>query len=295
MKGLEISVTNSDLVLKQEERLVKLFVIFKDKKYGTKYVIFTDSSNQLYYGNPLVNGKKMVIMKFRDIKDAEMVKEFVWKFLNGEQISNFDILEMPELDKLEIIDNNTLEVKEEYLNKLLNIFFNENKEISKETVLDSVTSPKKIKKKKSIFPVLFTLIIIFGGIFGYMYLKNNPELIYGKSIYVDCKKSYINEELDSNVSEFVTLTFNNSQVLKKHEKVITYVFNDNDIYYNFKERNLSKNYIEDTGKEEFDDENLSFRLLVDYDLNNNYNLPKGYDELFDYYNNNEYSCSIVEK
>lgn len=295
MKGLEISVTNSDLVVKQEERLVKLFVIFKDKKYGTKYVIFTDSTNQLYYGNPLVNGKKMVIMKFRDIKDAEMVKDFVWKFLNGEQISNFDILEMPELDKLEIIDNNILEVKEEYLVKLLNIFFNENKEVVKETVLDSVTSPKKIQKKKSILPVLFTFVIIFGGIFGYMYLKNNPELIYGKSIYVDCKKNYINEELDSNVSEFVTLTFNNSQVLKKHEKDITYVFNDNDIYYNFKERNLSKNYIKDTGNEEFNDENLSYRLLVNYDLNNNYILPKGYDELFDYYNNNGYSCSIVEK
>jgi len=50
MKGLEISVTNSDLVLKQEERLVKLFVMFKDKKYGTKYVIFTDNENKnLYY------------------------------------------------------------------------------------------------------------------------------------------------------------------------------------------------------------------------------------------------------
>ena len=31
MKGLEISVTNSDLVIKQEEKIVKLFVIFKDK------------------------------------------------------------------------------------------------------------------------------------------------------------------------------------------------------------------------------------------------------------------------
>ena len=35
MKGLEILVTNSDLVLKQEERLIKLFVMFKDNKYGT--------------------------------------------------------------------------------------------------------------------------------------------------------------------------------------------------------------------------------------------------------------------
>ena len=64
MKGLEISVTNSDLVIKQEERIVKLFVIFKDKKYGTKYVIFTDINNkELFYGNPLVNNKKMVIIQ----------------------------------------------------------------------------------------------------------------------------------------------------------------------------------------------------------------------------------------
>ena len=45
MKGQEILVTNSDLVVKQEEKYVKLFVIFKDKKYGTKYVIFTDNDN----------------------------------------------------------------------------------------------------------------------------------------------------------------------------------------------------------------------------------------------------------
>ena len=85
MKGKEMLVTNSDLVLKQEERIVKLFIMFKDKKYGTKYVIFADKENKtLFYGSPLLNGKKMVIMKFKNIKDAEMVKEFVWKYLNND-------------------------------------------------------------------------------------------------------------------------------------------------------------------------------------------------------------------
>ena len=36
MKGVSIKVTNNDLVIKEEDRIAKLYVIFKDKKYGTK-------------------------------------------------------------------------------------------------------------------------------------------------------------------------------------------------------------------------------------------------------------------
>ena len=107
MKGLEISVTNSDLVLKQEERLVKLFVIFKDKKYGTKYIIFTDNiSNKLYYGSLIINDNKMVIMKFKDIKNEELIKDFILNFLNNKN-EKFEVIEIPKIEKLEIIDSNT--------------------------------------------------------------------------------------------------------------------------------------------------------------------------------------------
>lgn len=288
MKGLEISVTNSDLVLKQEERLVKLFVMFKDKKYGTKYVIFTDNENKnLYYGNPLVNGKKMVIMKFKDIKDEEMVKEYVWKFLNSEQISNFETIEIPEIDKLEIIDNNTLDAKEEYVQKLIDIYFKK-VEVKEENITEQ-------PKKKSKAPILITLIIIIGLAGGFLYLKNNPELIYGKNIFVECKTDYITEGLNVTNKEVVTLTFNNSQILKKHEKEISYIFKDNDEYYDFKEKNLQYEYVKEEGLEKFIDEELTYKLFVDYNLNKDYKLPRGYDELFEYYKKINYSCSIVDK
>lgn len=289
MKGLEISVTNSDLVMKQEERIIKLFVMFKDKKYGTKYIIFTDTFNkELFFGNPLVNNKKMVIMKFKDIKDAEMVKEFVWKYLNNEQTSNFEILEIPEIDKLEIIDNNTLDVKEEYIEKLIDIFFKK-EEIQEEKPIEVE------QKKKSKLPLLITLILLLGGIFGFMYLKNNPELIYGKNIYVSCKKGYHIDELTVSVVEDITLTFNNSQKLTKHEKNITYTFSDSDKFYDFKERNLQYKYLNDSGLENFNEKDYTYNLYVDYNLNKDYTLPKGYNELFDYYNNNGYSCNNIEK
>lgn len=289
MKGLEISVTNSDLVLKQEERLVKLYIIFKDKKYGTKYIIFTDNINkELCYGSPLINSNKMIIMKFKDIKDEEMVKEFVWNYLNDKSTSNFEMIEIPKIDKLEIIDNNTLEVKEEYIDKLNDIFF------KKEEISEQKEEIKE-EKKKSAGPILFVLGLILAAIAGFIYLKNNPELIYGKDIYVECKINYEIEELDSYANEIVTLTFSNSQVLKKHEKEITYLFNDNDKYYEFKEKNLNYQYIKETGTEKFIDEELTYKLFVDYDLKKNYTLPKDYDELYDYYKNNNYSCNNIEK
>ena len=289
MKGLEILVTNSDLVLKQEERLVRLFVIFKDNKYGTKYVIFTDNINKcLCYGSPLINDNKMVIMKFKNIKDEEMIKEFVWKYLNDDSTSGFELIEIPKIDKLEIIDNNTLDVKDEYIDKLNDIFF-------KKVEVSLEQEEVKIKNNKNKGPILFVLILIMIGIGGFLYLKNNPELIYGKDIYVECKINYYIEDIESSVNEIVTLTFNNSQKLKKHEKEITYSFKDLDKYYEFKEKNLNYEYLADSGEEKFNDEELSYKLFVDYNLSNEYELPRGYDELYDYYKNNNYSCNNVEK
>lgn len=288
MKGLEILVTNSDLVLKQEERLVKLLVMFKDKKYGTKYIVFTSGDNkELYYGSPLVNGKKMVIMKFKNIKDAEMVKEFVWNFLNNQSITNFEILTMPEIEKLEIIDNNTLDVKEEYIDKLIDIFF------KKEEI--KIQGQQEIPKKKSKLPLLLTLIIILGLVFGFLYLKNNPELIYGKNTYMECKINYNIDDLGVSSKEVITLTFSNSQILKQHEKEISYVFGDNDIFYDFKEKNLQYKYLNETGLEKFDDDTLTYTLYINYDLVNDYKLPRDYEELVNYYKNNGYSCNNTTK
>jgi len=290
MKGLEISVTNSDLVVKQEEHLVKLFVIFKDNKYGTKYVIFTDSDNkELFYGSPLVNGNKMIIMRFKDIKDEETIKEFVWNYLNEERTSKFEVIEIPQIEKLEIIDNNTLEVKEEYIEKLNDIFF------KKEEVVVEEKIDIKEENKKNIRPILAFLVLILVGVVGFLYLKSNPELIYGKDIYVECKYNYNIEEIGATASEYVMLTFSNSQVLKKHEKEINYTFIDSDKYYEFKEKNLNYIYIKEEGNEKFIDEDSSYKFFIDYNINNNYTLPKGYDELYDYYKNNNYSCNNIEK
>ena len=284
-------VTNSDLVVKQEEKYVKLFVIFKDKKYGTKYVIFTDNDNKvLYYGSPLVNGNKMVIMKFKDIKDAENVKEFVWNYLNNESISNFDLIEIPKLDKLELIDCNTLEVKEEYVTKLIDIFFKKEEVITHEEEKEI-----KEKKKSKKGPVIFILILLLVGFGAFIYLKNNKELIYGKNIYVRCNSNYKESEIDANVSVVVDLTFNNSRLLKEHTKEYNLVFNDNDIYYDFKEKNLQYTYIEEEGVGKFIDDELTYKQVVTYNLNKNYNLPKGYDELFTYYQNNDYNCGLIQK
>ena len=293
MKGLEILVTNSDLVLKQEEYLVKLFVMFKDNKYGTKYVIFTDNNGkELFFGNPLVNGNKMVIMKFKAIKDAEIVKEYVWKILHGESTSNFETIEIPKIEKLEIIDNNTLDVKEEYIQKLMDTYFKQEDFIEEKAVLGEVKSKPKGKKRG---PLLFTFVILLLGVFGFLYLRNNPDLIYGKNIYVQCKKNYDEKNFNANVIEDITLTFSNSQKLKKHEKNLIYVFNDSDEYFNFKEKKLQDKYISESGEDFFVDEELSYKLFVNYNLGSDYNLPSGYDELFDYYNKLNYSCSVVEK
>lgn len=289
MKGIRMMVSTNDLVPSNEEVYVKLFVVFKDKKYGTKYIIYTDDNEkELYYGSPLISNDRIVIMKFKDIKDEEMVKEFVWNYLNDKPTSNFDIIELPSnLTKLELIDSNSLDVKEEYIKKLMDIFFK--KEEPK--VEEQVVKPKKSNGKF----IIFLLILVGLGFGGYIYLSNNPELILGKNIYYECTKKYQNNELDTDISELVDITFNNSKILTKHTKQITYKFNDSDIYYEFKEKNLKYNYVEESGADKFVDEELSYVLDVEYNLNKDYKLPKDYDKLLDYYKVKDYSCSLIEK
>lgn len=288
MKGLEITVTNSDLVIKQEEKLIKLFIIFKDIKYGTKYIIFTDKNKkQIYYGSPLINEKKLVIMKFKDTRSEELVKQFLWNYLNNEDISNFELIEIPKIEKLDIIDNNVLDVKEEYIERLDEIFFKE-EELPQEV-------KKEIIKKKKRGPILFILIIILIlSVLG-IYLIKNPELIFGKEIYVVCKNNYEKEEIEAYITETIDLTFNNFEKLKEQKKEIIYTFKDNDKYYEFKEKKLNALYITEKGKEIFDDENLTYKINIEYKKNKDYKLPKEYNELYDYYKNINYTCNNIEK
>ena len=290
MKGVSIKVTNNDLVIKEEDRIAKLYVIFKDKKYGTKYIIYTENNgNILYFGSPLVSDKKLVIMKFKEEKDTELVKQFLWSYLNNGDITNFEVFEIPEIDKLQIIDANSLEVKDEYINKLNDIFF------KKEEIKDE----NKPKKKLSLIPLLVLLVIGIIGFVGYVYYQNNTErileLIYGKNIYLECKKSYSNKELDTTVNENIFLTFSNSQVLKKHEREINYKFKDNSSYYDFKESSDKGNYIKEKGLESYNDEGLVYKIYINYDLRNDYTLPSDYDELLLYYKTIDYNCNLTEK
>lgn len=288
MKGLRMKISSTDLALSNQEIYVKLFLIFKDKKYGTKYIIYTDDAEkELYFGSPLINNNKLIIMKFKDIKDEEMVKEFVWNYLNNLSTSNFDIIELSsDLTKLEIIDSNKLDVKDEYIKKLVDIFFK--KEEVKEEIL---VKPKKNNGKM----IIFILILIILGFAGYIYLKNNPELILGKNIYYECHKKYSITELNSDVTENIDITFNNSKLLLSHSKKITYKFNDSDLYYEFKEKNLKYNYVEESGADKFIDEELSYVLDINYELNSSYKLPKDYEKLLDYYKVKDYSCNLIEK
>lgn len=289
MKGLRMMISSSDLVLSNKEIYVKLFVIFKDMKYGTKYIIYTDKDEkELYFGSPLINNNKLIIMKFKDIKDQEMVKEFVWNYLNNLSTSKFEIIELPnDLTKLEIIDSNKLDVKEEYIKKLVDIFFKK-EEVKEEVVV-------KTNKKSNGKAIIFAFILVLLGFGGYIYLRNNPELILGKNIYYECNNKYSIEELNSDVSEKVSITFNNSKILISHNKQIIYKFNDSDIYYEFKEKNLKYNYVTESGADNFIDEDLSYVLDINYELNSSYKLPKDYEKLLDYYKVKDYSCNLIEK
>ena len=154
--------------------------MFKDNKYGTKYIIYADKDGKiLYFGNPSVTNKRLVIMKFKDIRDAENVKDFVWSYINNQNNPKYTLIDLPEIDKLEIIDSNTLDVKEEYITKLIDIFFKE------EDKQEEIKIQEKETRKKNMAPFISLFVLIILGIGAYYYLSHNSELIQGKNIYYE--------------------------------------------------------------------------------------------------------------
>ncbi len=265
---------------------------FTNKKTVLNDMLVVTKNQNRSYGVIDVKGNTIIEAKYDYIEYLPNSGDFLVKsnnkvgIISAKRETKIQIL----YDSLELIDSNTLDVKEEYITKLIDIFFKK-----EEVVTHEVEKEIKEKKKSKKGPIIFALILLLIGLGAFIYLRNNKELIYGKNIYVRCDKVYTEEEIDANIRVVVDLTFNNSSILKEHLKEYTFKFNDSDIYYDFKEKNLQYTYISDSGEGKFIDEEITYKLFVTYNLIKDYDLPRGYDELFTYYQNDGYNCSLIEK
>lgn len=290
MNGKELKVAENNLTFGVSARMVNVFGVFKYKPNNSLYVIYADVNtkyNFVDYGSSHVKNNSVLSMSCDPSKAEEIIKEYIYKVTNQEELDNFEIISLKEIEQIELISSNKLEIKMEVLNKLVELT------IPKKEVATEEKKVKQLKKKSPLKTFLLILIILVIGMFAYIYfIILNQEESIAKTI--TCTKSYNHNELKSViVDEEQVFNFNNTDTLESVDINNLYKFQTEDSYLDFINRGLYYRYMPDENTEggwSQDDEAHTFKIITKDRVDTAYNKPTNYEEVLSYYKNEGYTC-----
>ena len=280
MHGKIIKLNDFNFNFGQENVYLTVYAVFKVKKSGNRYAIYSYDNKKLYSGSAFIRKNELVIMISKTEED-EIIKDFVLKYAKEEVITDYEFVSLEDIKSIQIIDENVCDVSVD-LNKLYDL------SIPKVEVKKEETTPRKKISITSIFLVIFILVV---ALFFFM----NPEVITGKNITYLCNKSYYHDELPASVNEEVELLFNSKGEILNIDIKSDYVFSDVDYYKTFRDKSYFYQYFKDGDTYKFDDNTYTYRLFSSVDTENDFFLPKDSDGLIKYYQDLKYECKVVSE
>ena len=286
MNGKQIKVTEYNLTFGSSARIVNILGLFKYKKNNNLYVLYSDLYNKyniIYYGNSHIKETTILSMESKNKEDEEIIKEYIYKITNNENLDDYEEISLDKIEGIEIISSNKIEIKKEILDSLID------KKIPKEEEINNKPKTKKKKKGKGIIILLFLIIIGVGGYFIYNNIINKEEVIK----QMICITKYNHDVLEATVNEELVLNFDINDVLEKKEITKEYKFNNETEYYNFiNTGNYYKYMPEDTteGGWDKDDSNYTYKTIEVERIKVDYKEPTNYEEVLSYYKNKNYNC-----
>lgn len=284
MNGKKLRLSEYKMTYGQETIYVNMYGVFKNKKNGNKYAIYSyENKNILNYGTFFQRNKEAVIMASKE-NPKEIIEDLVQKLLNEETINKYEPISLKDIETIEIIDEYTSDMKIE-LNKLKELT------IPKPVVVEITPEPEQKKKPISFAWTFFTLFILVVIAFFLM----NPELLIGNDIHYSCSKNYLHKKLPASVKEDIEITISGLGKIKTIDKTTEHTFSDKSYYQEFKEKSYYYQYMEEGDTYKLIDEEYKYRLFSDIDINSEDNLlPTNEDELISYYKDKGYTCKRVE-
>lgn len=278
MKGKVIKLNDYKFNFGQETVYLNVFAFFKSKKSGNKYIIYSYDNKKLYAGSAFPRNNEIVVMISKSEKNSE-IEDFTKKIFTNE-LSDYEIFPLDKINSVQIIDEKEYNFDID-LNQLYDIT------IPKEEVIITDTP----KKKKSIVPVFIILFILVVALFFYL----NPEVLLGKNISYVCTKTYTHDKLPASVNEKLELIFNSREVIQSIEVKSDYVFNDIEYYKEFRDNSYFYQYFTDGDTYKFDDSTYTYILFSNIDTKVDFFLPTSKDELIKHYQEEKYTCKVVEE
>lgn len=280
MIGRVIRLSDYKFVYGQETVYINVYGVFKNKKNGNKYIVYSYDNKKIYYGSFFVRDNAGTVMVSKDI-NKDIVKDFIDDIISNKQGNWYEIISLESIESIQIIDEleYDLAVDVDRLNELT---------IPK--VIDK-EEEKVPKKKNSFFAIGIMLLLIILSLFFIV----NPEVILGKNIIYSCSRTYSHDKLPAAVTENRIIVFNSKEEIISMDINTDYVFNDYSYYDEFKNKSYFYNYIDEADTYKFDDNNHTYRIFSTVDVNNNYFLPNLLEELIEYFENNGYNCKTEEE
>lgn len=291
MNGKTLKVAQYNLEFGKSDRFVNVFGCFKYKPNGNIYVIYTDVDTKypiIYYGSAHIKDTNILSMQCKDVSEQEIVKEYIYKVINNEVLENFEIFSLKNIETIELVGSNKIEVKSETIVSLVNIIIPKKEE--SENIKTVITSKPKKKKSKTL--LLLLLFILIFALIGLIYIKSLADS-NTTSKKIICQKEYKHNVLNANVSEENTYNFNNKDTLETINTIMIYKFEEQD-YQKFIQEGSYYKYLPDDeklGGYKQDDENYTFKIIINDSVSTSYNKPTTYEEVLSYYKSEKYTCT----
>ena len=289
MNGKEMKVIEYNLTYGNNTRQVNVLGCFRYKKNNNLYIVYSDTTSNysiIYYGSSHIKDKSVLSMACKDIMDEDIIKEYIYKITNKEELSDFEIISLDNIEGIEIISSNKLEIKKEVLNQLVELTIPKKETLEK----DEKTSTKK--KKSKVLPLVLVLLIISIGASAYFFLLPKTELESDKII--TCTKTYKHNVLKANIAEEQKFNFNHKDCLESVDISEIYTFTTEEEYLDFINNGTYYKYMPDSTVEggwDKDDEKHIFKTYRKERIKPGYKKPTEYEEVLSYYKLENYSCS----
>ncbi len=268
------------------------FNVFGCFKYRSNlYTIYQDITNPttLYYGTCHISKNVLVVMALDKKDNVVGIQNFIMKVYNEEDLTDYQILSLVNVEKIEIISFNSFSMKEEVIKKLTELTIPK----------DSVVEKKRIEIVKPSNPVLYVVsfFLVCLSIVGAVIYFNRDSL-FGRERAVVCTKKK-EKRYNSNVVEDVTLYFYKSKQISSLVFADTFTFKDSNEFDNFALTGKYYHVFEKVNSEDLSiissveekKYNISYSVVADLD----YSGPRDYNQVLEYYTTSGFKCKEVEK
>ena len=278
MNGKVIKLNDYKFNFGQETIFLNVFAVFKSIKNGNKYIIYSYDNKKLYCGSAFIKNNEIVVMVSKDENDDD-IKKFVKELIDNNYHDEYEIISLDNVTSIQVIDEKICDVDVD-INKLNDMT------IPKPKVIEKEAAPKKKVNFTVIFLLIFILVVA-------MFFFFNPEVINGKNVKYTCSKSYDHEKLPASVIENVELEFDGRGTIVDIKVKSDYIFNDVNYYKEFRDKSYFYQYFSDGDTYKFDDNTYTYKLFSSINTKEDFFLPTDKDGLIKHYQDDNYTCKVV--